>query len=112
MAVTNVIAKGRDVNVAVAATTSGATAVVATPGANRKLRVKAIAFTQDAAGNIKFQSATNDKTGLFYAAAAGQTVLPYNPSGWFDTNANEALNINLSAIINVGGQLTYEVIDV
>jgi hypothetical protein len=33
--------------------------------------------------------------------------LPYNPVGWFETTANQLLNLELSAAISVDGSLTY-----
>jgi hypothetical protein len=47
-------------------------------------------------------------TGLSYFAAAGDgEVLSFNPVGWFETVAGEALDINLSGAVAVGGHLTY-----
>ena len=57
--------------------------------------------------NAKWQSAATDLTGLSYLVAGGGEVLPHNPAGWFETVAGEALNLNLSAAVAVGGHITY-----
>jgi hypothetical protein len=91
----------------VVASASGATAVVAAqPG--RKIVVVNLNLTVNGAVNVKFQSAANDITGLHYANAAGwRQSLPTSSVGWFSTNAGEALNINLSAAVAVGGHIAY-----
>ena len=68
-----------------------------------------VALIANAAVNVKFQSHTTptDLTGLFYLAANGGFVLPYNEAGWFSTLAGEALDINLSGAIAVGGVVGY-----
>lgn len=91
----------------IVASTSGNTAVVAAV-TSKKIRVLALCFTINGAVNVKWQSNTTDKTGLFYGDAAGKgKVLPFNPLGWFETVAGETLNINLSANIAVGGEIVY-----
>lgn len=42
-----------------------------------------------------------------HLAQNGGYVLPLNPADWFQTNTGEALDINLSAAVAVGGSLTY-----
>lgn len=86
---------------------AGATeVVVAQVGA--KIRVLAVYFHGNStAVDVKFQSAASDKTGLKRVGANGGFVLPYNPAGWFETNANEALNVNLSAALACGVDVTW-----
>lgn len=78
----------------------------------RKIRV--LAFYGSCAGtvNAKFQSDASgtDLTGLLYGVANSGIVLPYNDRGWFETQAGQLLNLNLSAAVAVGGTLVYEVI--
>jgi hypothetical protein len=92
----------------IVASASGASQVVAAV-TSKKIRVLALQLTASAAVNVKWQShvTPTDKTGLAYLAANGGYVLPFNPAGWFETIAGEALDINLSAAIAVGGSLTY-----
>ena len=97
------------VTVGIIASTSGVTQLVAFVAA-KKIRVLAMVLTVNGAVNPKLQSHTTTATatGLFYCAAAGDgIVLPYNPFGHFDTIAGEALDINLSGAVAVGGTLTY-----
>jgi hypothetical protein len=97
----------RDEQAVIAESTSGDSALVAAVTGER-YRVKALAISCAGTVNAKFRSGTTDKTGLFYGVANTQVVLPYNPAGWFETDAGEALNINLSAAVAVGGQIVYE----
>lgn len=95
----------------VAASTTGATTLVAAV-TGQKLRVLAAILHANGAVNVNLQAHTNTgtKTGLFYfAAAGGNLVLPFNPEGWFDTPNGDALDINLSGNVAVGGQLVYVV---
>lgn len=94
--------------VAVAVSSSGVTTLVAAV-AEKKLRVTSLALVANAAVNVKFQShvVPTDLTGLFYLAANGGFILPPSPDGWFVTLAGEALDINLSAAVAVGGVLGY-----
>lgn len=84
--------------------TSGAASLVAAQGAGVQIRVTDLWIMASAAVNVKFASSTaGDLTGLMYFAANGGIVLPHNERGWFATTANEALNINLSGAVAVGG---------
>ena len=102
---------GANINRAtVVASTSGVTNVVAAPAAaTTVIRVVFVALVANVANNVKFQSHTTptDLTGLFYLAANGGFVLPYNEAGWFATLAGEALDINLSASQALGGVIGY-----
>lgn len=94
---------------AVAASASGATTVVAAV-TGKKIRVLGFYLVGNGAVNTNFQSHTTTSTaaGLNYIAAAGGGVsVGYSPLGWFETVAGEALDINLSAAIAVGGQIIY-----
>jgi|WetSurMetagenome_2_1015567.scaffolds.fasta_scaffold1305328_2 hypothetical protein len=90
----------------IVASASGNTSVVAAV-AGTKIRVIAYNYMANGTVNVKFQSATTDKTGLSYLIANTGKVCPFNPAGWFETAVGEALNINLSASIAVGGELVY-----
>ncbi len=86
---------------------SGANAIVAAV-ASRRIRVLQYLINAAGAVNAKWQSAANDKTGLHYMGAAGDGAAPgYCPVGMFETNVNEALNLNLSAAVAVGGWVIY-----
>lgn len=88
-------------------TASGNTAVVAAQGAGVKIRVLAVVAVTSAASTLHMQSATTAISASLPCAANGGFVLPYNPHGWFQTAANEALNGNSSATANVGWQVIW-----
>jgi len=92
----------------IVASASGATTIVALVS-SKKIRVLALQLVANAAVNVKWQShvTPTDLTGLAYLGANGGYVLPFNPVGWFQTNTGEALDINLSGAVAVGGCLTY-----
>lgn len=92
----------------IVASSSGVTNIIALVSAKR-IRVLALQLVANAAVNVKWQShvTPTDLTGLAYLAANGGYVLPFNPLGWFQTVAGEALDINLSTAVAVGGSLTY-----
>lgn len=90
----------------ITASASGNTSVVALVAA-KKIRVISYVVVTNATVNIKFQSNTTDKTGLLYLSANGGVSGAYAPTGHFETASGEALNINLSSAVAVGGHLTY-----
>lgn len=81
---------------------AGDNALVAARGPGIRIRVLAAYKVTTAAVVAKFRSGVNDISPGLPFAANGGVVLPFNPSGWFQTNANEALNLNLGAATPVG----------
>jgi hypothetical protein len=67
--------------------------------------------------NAKWQSASTDKSGLLYGAAAANVVCPVGPQqpggipGWLETAAGEALNLDLSGATAVGGHVSYLIVE-
>jgi hypothetical protein len=90
----------------IVASASGDTAVVASV-VSKKIRVLSYTIVSTDVNNVKFRSAANDKTGLLYLGANGGAAVAFSPVGHFETNAGEALNINLSIAAAVGGHLVY-----
>jgi hypothetical protein len=92
----------------ISTSSSGASTVVSAV-TGKKIRVLRLTLIANEAVNVKFQSHTTltDLTGLHYLAANGGWVEPYCPPGIFETLSGEALDINLSAAVAVGGSLTY-----
>lgn len=91
----------------IAESSSGANEVIAAVTA-KKIRVLSFNLMASAAVNAKWQSAATDLTGLSYFSAAGGGIsVPFNPLGLFETLAGEALNLNLSGAVAVGGSLVY-----
>jgi hypothetical protein len=76
----------------------------------KKLRVFGGWLSANGTVNVKWQShvTPTDLSGLLYLVANTGYVLPFNPFGWFlDTLIGEALDLNLSAGIAVGGTIFY-----
>lgn len=93
----------------ITASSSGATTIVAAV-TSKKIRVLGWEVSVNAAVNFKWQShvTPTDLTGLYYNSAQGGGVArSFNPVGWFETVSGEALDINLSGAVAVGGSLVY-----
>lgn len=92
----------------ITASSSGATTIVSLVS-SKKLRVLAWSLVCNAAVNVKWQThaTPTDITGLYYFAANGGISRPFSPVGYFETVAGEALDINLSGAVAVGGSLVY-----
>jgi hypothetical protein len=92
----------------ITASASGNTQVVAAQS-GKKILVIAYTLLSNGTVNVKFQSATTDISGLKYLIANTGLVCGDLEKGWFETAAGEALNINLSGNVAVGGELVYVV---
>lgn len=91
-------------NVSAAVTDSVIVAAIA----GKKIRVVACAFVCGAtATNATFNSGSTAISMLFANAANGGAVLGFNPVGWFETNAGEALTLTTSSGSTTGVQLVY-----
>lgn len=93
----------------VSCSSSGANTIVAAV-TSKKIRVIAWEVVVNAAVNFKWQShvTPTDLTGLYYMSGQGGGVArAFNPVGYFETVAGEALDLNLSGAIAVGGSLVY-----
>lgn len=75
----------------------------------KKIKVLAAFISQASATSFKFQSnATTDITNAFTTSASDLcVVLPYNPSGWFQTVAGEKLNFVPATAVATNVNLTY-----
>lgn len=92
--------------------TSGSNQIVAAPGAGIMIRVLSVCALATAANTITFMSASTDISCDLPIAANGGFVWPDNEKGWFQTAANEALNVDLSASTHVGIQINYQLTQV
>lgn len=94
---------------ALISTSSSGTSQVVAAVANKKIRVLTGFLVAAAAVSVKFQSAITptDLTGAMPFATNGGLAIPYAQVGQFDTIAGEALSINLSGAVAVGGAITY-----
>lgn len=92
----------------ISASASGATTVVAGV-ATKKIRVLRWSLSANGTVNAKWQSHSTptDLTGLHYLTQYASAGAAYCPVGIFETLTGEALDINLSGTVAVGGELTY-----
>lgn len=94
----------------VAESSSGDNEVVAAV-TGYKIRVVQAFVMAAGAVNAKWKSGSGtDLTGLGYPAANGGYVLPFSPAGWFETASGQALNLNLSSAVAVGGVIGYQLV--
>ena len=101
------VAADEDSAALVAALTKTVDAVVVAKG---KIRVLALYMSQEANTNSTYQwlSATTAITGVVPNKNIDLVlVLPFNPAGWFETAAGEALNLH-PVTKNAFGTLVYE----
>ena len=86
-----------------------ATGTVVAAVASKKIRVLGWTLIANGTVNAKWQShvTPTDLTGLHYFVANGGISVPFSPVGHFETVAGEALDLNLSAAVAVGGSLVY-----
>ena len=93
------------------ASTGSAQEIVAAAGASNKIRVLALNIVVGDAVNVYVASATTPITGQWEFNGKGDgIVLPFSPVGWFETAADVALNLFLSAAVSVDGSVTYVVV--
>lgn len=90
-----------------AATTSGYTTVIAADP-DFKIRVISLSMLVSSNVDVFFARESTAITGLYSVPRRGGMVLPENPSGWFETDVNERLRVNLSASVTLGGSITIE----
>jgi hypothetical protein len=106
-------ASGPVSKVAVEAVTGAAQTLVGAI-AGKKIRLLSFAGGISADGTVKFlddAGTPHDLTGAIpFKAAAPSTVLGYQPSGWGETGAGQALKVTISAGA-ISGVLVYQLID-
>lgn len=94
-------------NAVVSASSSGANEIVAAVSGKR-ISVVGWHVSPGGAVNMKWQSASTDVTGLYYASGAGDDKgASIGCAQWFSTAAGEALNLNLSGAVAVSGVVAY-----
>ena len=78
---------------------------------SKKIRILAYTFIASGTVNVKFQSDGGgtpvDKSGLKYCVANVGIVAPFSPVGWLESDVGKSLDLNLSAAIAIGGEMTY-----
>lgn len=79
--------------------------------AGKKIVLVSMLLVASDAVSVQFKSAANNISGVMPLAANAGFVLDQNYTGHTETNTGEALNLNLSAAIQVGGMLSYRLED-
>ena len=85
----------------------GSNAGVPAQGAGIKIRVLGFIIISTIAQTVKFLSGASAISADFPVAANGGVSSDVSEFGWFETNANEALNVNLSAATATGIQVIW-----
>jgi hypothetical protein len=100
------------VNLVIDAATSGDNTLLAAQGAGNKIRVHQLFLVAAGTVNVRFESGAGGTalSGQMNLVANTGFVLPFSPTGWFDTDANTLLNMELSAAVSVDGALQYTVV--
>jgi len=92
-------------------TSGSSNQVVAPQGGTSKVRLLSACLIAPTAVGVRWQSTGSggltNLSGLMLLPANGGFVLPHNPHGWFQTNANEGLNLNLNSAVSVGLVITW-----
>lgn len=92
--------------------TLGDTLLVPAPGAGIKIRVTSLVMTTTLVNVMSFKSGSTAITPPFRVAASTNLILDQNPDGWFTTNANEALNFNMTVSTDVAVMVNYQLTQV
>lgn len=90
---------------AIDCSSSGANTIVAADASNH-IRVIAYVLTGSAAVNARWKSAATNLSGLLYVDTKGG-VAATSVDGLFQTAINEALVLDLSSAVAVGGHIAY-----
>ena len=83
------------------------TEIVAAPGAGIIIRIIFATIVCKSAVDVHFESASTQISATQGFGASGGIIRPENVHGWFQTAPGEALNVNLSAIADVGVEVGY-----
>lgn len=91
---------------------SGSAQLVAPQGAGNMIRVLSLFAMSNGTVIARVLStgsagSVTNLSGYIPLVANGGFVLPHNPHGWYQTNANEGLNLALNAAVNVGINITW-----
>lgn len=92
--------------------TSGDNEIVAAV-ARKKIYVLSVSFVCAGTVNVRFESGAGGTalTGQMNFVANTGLAWGYNKAAWFETNAGEALNMELSDAVSVDGAITYIEVD-
>ena len=89
----------------------GDTEILPAQGAGNRIRILAMYVRSAAAVSVRFKSAGNNNISASFSLGINDDILyPYCKHGWFQTNANEAFNINQSLAVATGIQVVWIVV--
>lgn len=91
----------------IVASTSGVTSVVTAVTGKKTCPMLRPRCERCCEREVQSSATPTDLTGLEYLGANGGVSSGYSPLGQFETVAGEALTINVTAAVAVGGHLTY-----
>ncbi len=94
-------------DVAVAADSANDNTIIAAPGSGNRLVVLGYTIVAEGAVEAKWKSGATDKSGVMKFSIQGQGVVREGIRRVFACGQNEALILNLSAAVDVNGELTY-----
>jgi len=101
-------------NLVIAASASGDTTLLAA-ATTKRFKVSKLVLSAKTAVDVKFKSGSTDITGVIPLGATAPLIVPQqqvNEPAWLvGLTVNQALVINLSAAVVVGGFLVYEWVD-
>lgn len=75
--------------------------------AGQTVRLYRIVLVASGAVNLKFKDGATDLTGAMALQANGTIILDFDGEPWFTTSVAAALNLNLSAAVQVSGRAYY-----
>jgi hypothetical protein len=78
--------------------------------AGKKIRVLSYVLVGGGAVNARWKSGANNRSGPLPLAANSSVAPPAGSAFLFETNAGEALILNLSAAVQVSGHVSYAVV--
>ena len=85
----------------------GNTLLVQSQGPGLRVRVLSGVISSDLGLKVHFRSADVPISPIFAMSGDVPLVLSHNPHGWFQTETNAALNINLSIGSSVGAEIIW-----
>jgi hypothetical protein len=76
---------------------------------SKKIRVLSMQFSCATAGKVQWSANSGGTalTGAQNIADKGGFVLPFNPTGWFETGATQNLYVTLTSVTEIDGSLSY-----
>lgn len=91
--------------------TASTFAVVAAPTNGKRIRITGYELTSAGSNTIVFKDGTTALSGAMPLIAGSRLGVPPDEKPAFETRANTAFNVTLSAAVQVAGYFTYQLVD-